>query len=337
MLPVYDIPMRDRIADYLIAKAFVLPKRHIEDIPTFRKRFVRLPREIRDMIYDGIVVESNPIGTDADHKFHSFFPFETNFDYSELPNAMYDWRHGCRIYEEIRIAYYTKNTFEFYRAGVLIRWIKSIHKDGPALIRNLKLSLRIGDPAKAFRMLVKKCPNIRNLEFNLEEHWRFGRNDVECYRSSMKNAHQFFFGTHQEIVFGPVQNLGTTELRTSNPAKAMRYYYKDLAEHLIKFKAWLNKWQEQIAKKKRKAAWAEKNKHRVFSKKKRPLENEEEPAAKKLKQAADCQAVIPSHRSKVIYTDCFPSLCSTDRRSGLVDDSPMLPTSPYFLLQPFSS
>ena len=282
MLPVYDIPMRERVPDYPIAKAFKVQWGHLEGISLFREKYVRLPGEIRNEITAYIVAEPHPIGMDFDFTRRCHFPLKADYDWTRFLEAVYDNRNGRPLHNEVMTMYYAGNTFEFYRISDLISWLKRI---GSVLehVQNVNFHLRVGDPTKAIKLLLKRCRNIKNLEISVEDFYRFGPHSYKCYRSPMHNARDFFYGTHQYIVWGDAQNLGTTPMRSKRPDFCTRFYLKELTQHFKDIKTWSNKQAARIAKKKKleadkKAraakAGAPETKKRKSNQKKRALEIE---------------------------------------------------------------
>ena len=279
MLPVYDIPMQERVPDYPIAKAFEVQWRRLEGIALFRKKYVSLPGEIRNKITAYIVVKPHPIGMDVNFTCRAMFPSRAAYDWTYFLQAMNDRHHGNALQHEVQSIYYTGNTFEFYHVSHLIRWIKGLWTFSHKLVKNVNLHFRSGDPTKALKLLVKTCPNIKNLEFSIEDFDRNGRHDYERFRSPLLNAQDFFYGTHQEIKWGDIQNLGTTSRRSIRSKILMPLYVEQRTQNLKDFRVWWNDEEARVAKKKKlradeKARKAAREK-RLANKKKRALDTAE--------------------------------------------------------------
>ena len=195
--------------------------------------FLKLPPEVRNMIYELVHVSPENIGLDVAHRYHRSFPYDEAAKWRNLSFSM-----ACReIYRESTAIFYSKNCFEFYRVHSMIKFFDTIGSKCQGQITKLKFNYQGADGYKAFKR-IGNCRNLQHLEVLVQQFFGGDAGFNICHSFPLKNAKQFFFTDYNKIEYGPLQNTGTRKsgvIPTPSRVQGIVYHWRFDA-HLKAFK-----------------------------------------------------------------------------------------------------
>lgn len=178
--------------------------------------FLKLPPEIRNKIYDLLVVNSAYIGSTA-MTIREFYEDVAKWHNTALSMT-------CRqIYDESANIFFVKNGFEFYCIRSFVEFMQGIGITRRRLLKKLKFNYRCGSPFMALRY-IRSCTSLQELDISIQiikpdtEEFQWPDSDSEqsgwLYRNQswwlypVKDPMKFFFANHSELSLGEGRGFG---------------------------------------------------------------------------------------------------------------------------------